>query len=467
MRGDFNGDNIADLAIGLPGEDVGAISDAGSVLVIYGSSSGLSTSRTPVLFHQDTPGALDAAEASDRFGSALAAGDFNGDGISDLAVMVSGESSPIAGSTATATGAVQVFLGSATGLNMTGNRVISGASLPSSGVVPTLADSLSWADFDDDGVADLAVETRGLGPVAFTILFGGTEGLTADRHATRVTTLATSSNPTNVTLAAGDMNGALDGGIDDLIVGAPFVGSKGTVAAFYGTTSRSTTLTAGSSVVPAPSAVKDHLGTAVALGDADADGLMDLAVGNDTVDKGVPGGNVAEVAVFRGTVNGLEAAGLAGTFTKPPTESEFGHSIVLADFDGNGFDDIAIGSPTGLGNVRVCPGANIPGLFEGASCSVWTQDSPGIVGKGEDGDRFGDAVSAWNFGRTAPADLAISVPGEDVVSGGANLSDAGAVNVIYGSSSGLSSSGTQLWDQGTPGIPGAVESGDGLGMSLY
>jgi hypothetical protein len=51
-RGDFNGDGIGDLAIGVPFEDIadgegGTIQDAGGVNVIYGSATGLSSNAGP------------------------------------------------------------------------------------------------------------------------------------------------------------------------------------------------------------------------------------------------------------------------------------------------------------------------------------------------------------------------------------------------------------------------------------
>ena len=38
--GDFDNDGYDDLAIGLPGEDIGAVVDAGSILVVYGGLRG-------------------------------------------------------------------------------------------------------------------------------------------------------------------------------------------------------------------------------------------------------------------------------------------------------------------------------------------------------------------------------------------------------------------------------------------
>src|SRR5919204_1090753 len=83
--GDFNGDGVADLAVGVPGEDVAGIEDAGAVNVLYGSATGVTTAGDQ-LFSQDSPGVAGAAEAGERVGSAVAAGDFNGDGYAHLAV---------------------------------------------------------------------------------------------------------------------------------------------------------------------------------------------------------------------------------------------------------------------------------------------------------------------------------------------------------------------------------------------
>src|SRR6476646_11629622 len=76
VQGDFNGDGFADLAVGVPGQDV-APGTSGSVHVIYGSRHGLS--KRDAVIEIELPGTVE-------FGIALADGDFNGDGRSDLAV---------------------------------------------------------------------------------------------------------------------------------------------------------------------------------------------------------------------------------------------------------------------------------------------------------------------------------------------------------------------------------------------
>src|SRR5262249_12467876 len=109
--GDFNGDGFDDLAIGIAGKVVNMHNNAGAVSVLYGSASGI-TSAKDQLWTQDSPGINGIADASDQFGGALAAGDFNGDGRDDLAISASNETTSVV-----ATGGVNVIYGTSSGLN--------------------------------------------------------------------------------------------------------------------------------------------------------------------------------------------------------------------------------------------------------------------------------------------------------------------------------------------------------------
>ncbi len=66
--GDYDGDGKDDFAVGVSGEDIGAIGDAGAVSVLYGSASGLTTAGDQ-LWHQSAPGVLGGSETGDVFGS--------------------------------------------------------------------------------------------------------------------------------------------------------------------------------------------------------------------------------------------------------------------------------------------------------------------------------------------------------------------------------------------------------------
>ncbi len=77
-----------DLAIGVPGDDVGSIA-GGAVVVLYNDGDGFypDVSQND-RWHQDRPGVPDMAESADEFGATLTAGNTDGDafGFSDLII---------------------------------------------------------------------------------------------------------------------------------------------------------------------------------------------------------------------------------------------------------------------------------------------------------------------------------------------------------------------------------------------
>jgi FG-GAP repeat protein len=178
----LNGDGAEDLSVGSYGESLGQASFAGSVNVIYGSAVGLKAAGSQ-FWTQDSPGVPSQAEVVERFGSAVAAGDFDGDGKFDLAIGVPGEE--VGGSNSA--GAINVLYGTAGGLATNGTQFWTQASpgiLEDPEPGDYWAGALSAGDWGDDGKADLAAssiyESYGSATYAggVNVLYGAASGLT-------------------------------------------------------------------------------------------------------------------------------------------------------------------------------------------------------------------------------------------------------------------------------------------------
>jgi hypothetical protein len=114
----------------------------------------------------------------------------------------------------------------------------------------------------------------------------------------------------------------------------------------------------------------------------------------------------------------------------------------------------------GAGAVVVLPGS--AGGLTGAGSQLFTQDSPGVPDSAELRDGFGNALAAGDFDNDRFVDLAVGVPGETVDA----IEFAGAVNALPGSAGGLTGTGSQLFTQDSPGVPGMVEFDDFFGEAL-
>ncbi|MEU6660603.1 FG-GAP-like repeat-containing protein [Streptomyces sp. NPDC046821] len=108
--GDVNGDGYADIAVGVPGEAIGSVKDAGAVVLLKGGRGGLSGTGAQA-FHQSTAGVPGKSEKGDGFGQQVVLQDLNGDGKADLAA-----AAPLEDGTYTDSGAAWVLRGAAAGL---------------------------------------------------------------------------------------------------------------------------------------------------------------------------------------------------------------------------------------------------------------------------------------------------------------------------------------------------------------
>jgi hypothetical protein len=487
-RSDFNGDGYSDLAVGVPFDVIGDFG-AGAVNVLYGSPTGLSSAGNE-RWSQDSPGILDEAEADDYFGSAVATGDFNGDGISDLAVGAYGEG--VGGGDQA--GAVNVLYGSEGGLTSVGNQFWTQDSPGVEGDAET-SDIFGWAvgsgDFDGDGIDDLAVgvknddvgSTEDAGSV--NVLYGSRAGLTSigDQLWTQDTPGVPDVAESDEEFARDVVSGDFDGdGFDDLGIGVPSESvdeqsQAGAINVLYGSPSGLSSAGNQFWTQASPGVIGlveslDVLGFSLAAEDFNGDGFSDLAAGAILETLGVVSGGA--VNVLYGSGRGLSPAGnqfwsqdSPGVEGEAESGDRFGWALAGGDFDADGFADLAVGARDkrvgdgySAGAVNVLYGSS-SGLLR-AKNQYWTQDSPGVVGVSESYDLFGGALASGDFGNGPQDDLAVGAYGEALK----GVSYAGVVNVLYGTVTGLSSDGNQGWSQDAPGVLGEVETFDNFGQAL-
>lgn len=344
--GDFNGDGYADLAIGIPYKDLGALVDTGSVSILYGSATGLSATGSQ-LWNQNTGTIQEGSESDDRFGWAVAAGDFNGDGFDEL---VAGAPNEDVGGAADA-GVVHVIYGSLDGLSELGNQmwVEDNAAIPDVSEAGDLFGfALAAGDFDADGREDLAigVPLEDLGAVV---------------------------DAGSVTVLLGTSTGLLAGGAQ--------VWNQDT---------------AGILDVAEPS---DVFGRALEVGDFDRDGYLDLVVGAPYEDLGAIN-SAGALHVLRGSAAGLTEVGdalwhqdSAGIGEVAEAGDTFAYRLRAGDYDGDGFSDLAVGVPGE--SVGPAPNAGAAHLLRGsggglgaAGQQLWHQDVLGVLDTAEASDLF-------------------------------------------------------------------------------
>ncbi|MFE7139947.1 FG-GAP-like repeat-containing protein [Streptomyces sp. NPDC057644] len=409
LRGqsDVNGDGYGDLVTASEAA-VSGVPGAGAIVVNTGSSAGVSAGRTQIVT-QGSPGVPGALEENDEFGSALATGDLDGDGYTDIVAGTPDEKvgSDVAG------GAVTVLWGSKSG-------IVGGTDLPDP--APTqhdrFGDRLVVGDFDGDGNPELAVGTSSND----VWIFGAISRGGAEERRRLTTAIAPDSSDYYRALAAGDFDG--DGG-DDLVVGGRYDedGSYGGASLVYD----------GALGDPAVLPADAH---AAATGDFDADGRDDLIVGS-------PDDN--SVTVYAGAAAGLSTSGRRTLTQDSPgvpgaTEpgDTFGEAVAVGDIDGDGFADAAvgvefetIGSVPNAGGVVVLRGS-AEGLT-GVGSQAVHQGTAGVPGANEPYDRFGASVRLTDTNGDARADLAVGAPMEDTSNGALwNLGgSAGGVGTSY------------------------------------
>ncbi len=363
--GDFNGDGIADVVIGVPSDERAQPADAGVVCVVYGR---------PDFPEEFRLGAIDGRNGrcfvgdpgSTHVGQRVAGlGDFDGDGIDDIAVATLASGHPPAGS-----GSVHVLFGRrgarpalqplATLDGQDGFRIDGVNAFDAFGI------ALAAGDFDGDGRPDLAIGADGaLGPAgrsgALFLLFGRAgpfaptlavdaldgvsgsriDGGVANAGFGRAAALVDLDGDGRSELVIGTLGGP-DYGAIDLVAGRPRpLPPRWSIDA----------ASAGHRIAGLGSPATPYFGRELArAGDVDGDGLDDLVIGAPGHGYGAPaGGSVYVLFGRRSALPNVSAASdlhpphglrLDGRDAGAFCGQRFGSA---GDLDGDGLADIAIG----------------------------------------------------------------------------------------------------------------------------
>ena len=411
--GDYDGDGSTDVIVGVPGEGIKSRginrSNAGLIQLFYGSSLWDRDTQ----YHQNSPSVPGGVESDDRFGSALATGDFNGDGYDDVAIGVPGED---IGSRRDA-GLVMIMHGQSTGLGTPKDLHQGKSSIKGS------------AEAGD--------------------LFGSS-------------------------VATGDINAD---GYDDLVVGAPGEGigkrnDAGLIHVFYGSeTGLTTTNDKGYSQntpgVNGGSEPGDLFGESVAIGDVNGDGFGDVIIGAPGEGIGKRN-NAGIIHVLFGSENGLttendihyhqNTPGVAGG---AEAGDRFGQSVAVGDINSDGTDDIVVGVPgEGIGSKNNAGMIHI--VYSDGSHQAFSQNTAGVKGVSEPNDLFGQTLLLANVTGDSGLDLIIGAPGEAI----GWRKNAGIVAILPNSNSKISSGNDSSIYIGSSKLSGTKRPEARFGTSL-
>jgi hypothetical protein len=374
--GDFNGDGYTDVAIGAR-QTIANAKVAGSVTVLYGSAHGLVTTHAQ-FFDGSGVGVPAAQQTLSLFGAALAAGDFDGDGYTDLAIGVPGATV----ASKKAAGLTIVLRGSANGLSVNARTLVQGragiAGAPTAG--NAFGEVLLADDIDGDQDADLVVGVPhdDVGYVvdggAIYRFWGSKTGLSSADEAVLVGKLSPYR----------ELGAALAGPPG----GAVYV----TVPGYGSAPSTVDEVTVGRSSPSSMYSVHSDADRADQYGVALLGANLGIHFDHSLV-IGAPGyEGTGKVDAFdhHNIVHVIDAT------TAPPAGSApmFGAALAAGDFNGDGAPDLVIGEPHATVSGAAQSGQLVVMYSNGvgpdrATTQVWNQESPGIPSGSEPGDFWG------------------------------------------------------------------------------
>lgn len=378
--------------------------------------------------------------------TSVATCDFNGDGRTDVAFGQPFLDPNYAGG-------ILVGYGSSTGLvrllTITQNSPgVPGTSAPGD----QFGQSLACGRIGSDKYADLVIgapsERVGAANEAgsITILKGSSTGLTGSgsqvitQNTAGVVDTAEAGDSFGWTIAVGDVTGD---GASEIIVTAPEENRYGIVHFLRGTTT-GWTGTGSTSYLSSSTAACRRLGIEdIAMGRFDGAGALDVAITCQNA-AGAAGG---AVGIFKASSTNITRPSMVlsqSTSGVPETDASndyWGHSVSTGDVNRDGRDDLLVGNPweisNGMENGTVTLIAGSSTGLTGTGATSLNQDSTGVPGTSEYGDYFGAEVALSDTNGDGFSDPVIGAWYED--------NGAGAVTMLRGASTGISTSGSRAY----------------------
>src|SRR5262245_3983459 len=401
----------------------------------------LSTADSVCLFFGSMSGASDEsslaadlvlrqASTGTDFGAQVTSGDLHADQIADL--VVSAPIDDVAGADA---GAVFVFHGPLAGSPSARMASTASAIFRGAAAGDHFGASVCVRDVTGDGARDLLVgaplSDAGFSDGGAVYVFRGGAGFTGRTTAQATARLVAAGSQLlfGSALGSGDVNGD---GVADVVVGAPEQGTtggnSGGAYVFRGGASLASAPASSAQVQITGTSSGDKLGTSVGVADFDGDGTEDVFLGAPEAKN--TGVQGGSVYCFRGAT--MVSGSASGAFARLDGENSgdrLGQVLALGDADGDGRADLLVSAPQ-----HDLPAANAGRAYlvlgRGlASGSIAARARTILVAENSVGDQFGTALGLCDFDGDGLADLFVGAPFSN--GGGA---DAGRVHVFWGAS---------------------------------